>query len=128
MALFTIDGKSYSVFIEDGGLSRSGQILDGENAGRLKNGRMIRDVIGTYYNYSLNIDTQQLNATDYDALYETLTAPVDYHTVSFPYGQGVLTFDAYVSGVEDVLQHSWSGANRWGGMKVNFIAMAPQRR
>lgn len=128
MALFVLDGKTYNVFVQDGGLSRTGQIAEGGNSGQLKSGRMIRDIIGTYYNYALTIDTNRLSEAEYDALYEVLSAPVNFHVVTFPYGQGTLTFDAYITGVSDVLQSAADGVNRWGKLKVSFAAMAPQRR
>lgn len=123
-----VDGVSYNVLIPRDGLKRSGQILDGENAGRLQTGRMERDIIGTYYNYTLTIDTKGTSIAEYDSLYEVLTSPVDCHRVVMPYGQGTIAFDAYVSGVEDGLIAAEPSRNIWGGMTVNFVAMAPKRR
>ena len=125
---FQVDGVSYNVLIPRDGLKRSGQILDGENAGRLQTGRMERDIIGTYYNYTLTIDTKGTSTAEYDALYEVLTSPADCHRVVMPYGQGAIAFDAYVSGVEDGLIAVEPSRNIWGGMTVNFVAMAPKRR
>lgn len=116
------------MFIPESGIKRSGQILDGQNAGRVLSGNMIRDIIGTYYNYSISIETQQLNVDEYDELYEAVTAPVDYHTLRVPYGQGTLTFRAYITNVDDVLETMADGVNRWGQLTLSFIAMAPQRR
>lgn len=127
MSVFTLDGKAYNVFVPADGIRRSGQILDGENAGRTLSGGMIRDIIGTYYNYSISIYTQQTDYAEYDALYEELTAPVDFHVLTVPYGQGTITFDAYITSAEDTLQ-SMAGGNRWGNLTINFIAMDPQRR
>ena len=124
---FKVDGTAYNVLIPRDGLKRSGQILDGDNAGRLQTGRMERDIIGTYYNYTLQIDTKGLSVSDYDALYEVLTAPADYHVVTLPYGQSTITFDAYVSGVEDTLVMAQDTRTTWGGMTVNFVAMSPKR-
>ena len=49
-------------------------------------------------------------------------------TVTVPYGQGTVTFEAYVSGVEDELKRMGDGFNRWGGLTVTFTAMSPKRR
>lgn len=127
MATFLLDGVSYNVMVPEGGLKRSGRVLDGDNAGRLQSGRMQRDIIGTYYNYSMQIDTSRLNVSQYDALYQVLTAPVDYHAVVMPYGQGTLSFQAYVSNVDDELILMQNGRNLWGNLSVNFIAMEPAR-
>lgn len=125
--VFKIDGKSYDVMVPDGGLQRTAAVLDGDNAGRSKSGRMIRDVIGTYYNYSLQIDTSHLNVAQYDALYEVLTSPTDSHTIVMPYGQGTLTFEAYVSNVSDGVKLMADGKTLWGDLSVTFTAMGPKR-
>lgn len=56
--LFTVDGVSYKVRVPAGGLTRSFQVLDGKNAGRLLSGTMERDIIGTFYNYQLQIERE----------------------------------------------------------------------
>ena len=121
--VFTIDGKSYNVSVTD--LQRKASVLDGENAGRVMSG-LIR-IIGTYYNYSMTLDTRSLDFADYDALYELLTAPVDCHSITVPSGQGTATFDAYISNADDVLNRMDGSRNLWGDLQINFVAMAPKR-
>lgn len=128
MKPFVLDGKSYNVFVPESGIKRSGQVLDGDNAGRTQSGVMIRDIIGTYYNYSIEIDTSKTERAEYDALYQVLTAPVDSHTLTVPYAQETITFQAYVTSAEDTLETMADGHNLWSGLKINFIAMKPQRR
>ena len=51
-SIFTIDGVGYpGVGVES--LSRSALIKDGQNAGELMSGEYERDLIGTYYHYTL---------------------------------------------------------------------------
>lgn len=126
--VFKVDGVVYNVTVPQGGLSRSGKVTDDEAAGRAKSGGMKRSIIGTYYNYSMQIDTSDLDVESYDALFEVLTAPVDYHTITVPYGQNTLTFRAYVANVDDELLLMQEGRNLWGNMTFNFIAMQPNRR
>lgn len=126
MAVFQMDGISYRVAVIS--LTRSASILDGDNAGRkAKSGRMWRDIIGTYYNYNLELDVQNMAVAEYDRLYEALTAPVDSHVLTVPYGQGTLTFDAYIANAEDTLIRMTERANLWGGLTVKFVAMKPYR-
>ena len=125
--VFTLDGVEYSK-IHVMSLKRSFAVLDGENAGRTMDGAMQRDIIGTYYNYALWIDPYESDPEEYDSFWEAISAPVDSHTVSFPYGRDMLTFDAYVSNGEDELFDIFRGVNRWDNLTVNFIAMDPQRR
>lgn len=128
MSVFTIDGKAYNVFVPADGIRRSGQILDGENAGRTLSGSMIRDIIGTYYNYSISIDADNTDSAEYDALYNVITAPVDSHLLEVPYGQTTLVFEAYITSAADTLKSMANGVNRWGDLTISFVAMEPQRR
>lgn len=125
MAVFTINGKEYPGIIV-WSLKRSFQVLDGDNTGRAQSGVMIRDIIGTYYNYTLELDTTEATVEQYDELYEVLSAPVASHAIVVPYGQNTLAFDAYVTSGEDNLTRM-DEVNRWGGISVNFIAMKPAR-
>lgn len=128
MGLFTVDGVAYNVTVPIGGLTRSFQVLDGENAGRVLSGDMERDIIGTYYNYELQIETEKTALSEYDQLYEVLSAPTSFHTVTFPYGQSTLTFQAYITAGKDSLLRQAGGKNYWKGLAVQFVAKSPQRR
>lgn len=108
-------------------LTRTFSVLDGENAGRVMSGEMQRDVIGTYYNYQVEIDPDAASREDYDAFYEAISAPVDSHTMIVPYAQTTLVFEAYITQGQDELTLMEDDANRWEQLTFNFIAMAPQR-
>lgn len=125
--VFKVDGVSYNVIVPEGGLKRQGRVLDGESVGRMLSGRMMRDIVGTYYNYAMQIDTRNLDVAQYDALYQVLSAPVDYHTVILPYGQSTLTFQAYVTNLDDELVLMQDGRNLWGNLSFTFVAMQPER-
>ena len=125
MAVFTIDGNSYDVEIVS--LKRKFSVLDGDKAGRAADGSMMRNIIGTYYNYSMQINTDRLSRSDYDSLYEILSAPVDSHTVVLPYGRTTLTQKMYVTGGEDDLKIDDNG-NIWDNLSIEFVAMTPNRK
>lgn len=125
-AVFTIDGVGFDVSVTK--LERSGSVLDSAASGRALSGIMNREIIGTYYNYTMSIEPKTSNLREYDSLYYALSAPVDSHEIKVPYGQGTLTFSAYVSTVTDKLKH-WSDRGCvWGDLQVNFVAMQPERR
>lgn len=128
MSVFTIDGKAYNVFVPADGIRRDGRILDGKNAGRTLSGSMIRDIVGTYYNYSISIDADNTDSAEYDELYNVITAPVDSHLLEVPYGQTTLVFEAYITSAADTLKSMAGGVNRWGDLTISFVAMEPQRR
>lgn len=127
-APFTVDGVSYNVTVPAGGLTRSFKVLDGKNAGRVLSGIMERDIIGTFYNYKLKINARSASLYEYDALYEVLSAPTNFHSVTFPYGQSVLSFQAYITEGEDSVSRISSGKKYWTGLTVQFVAKSPQRR
>jgi len=127
MAAFVVDGREFNVIVPDKGIKRQGRVLDGEDAGRLQNGEMERDIIGTYYNYTIPLETSRLNREEYDELYEILSAPVDYHMLQVPYGQTVILFRAYVANLDDTLVSMRNGINKWTGLSINFVAMGPYR-
>lgn len=120
-----IDGNYFDLFISS--LKRNFVVQDTEKAGRAISGQMHRDIIGTYYNYTLEIDSKRSNREDYDAFYDIISAPQDSHYIVVPYGQSLLEFEAYISSGEDVLRVD-AGGNHWTDISVTFTAMEPQRR
>lgn len=123
---FTIDGVGFDVSVTS--LKRTGSILDSAASGRSMSGVMSREIIGTYYNYSMTIEPVTSNVKEYDSLYYALTAPVNSHRLTVPYGQSTLTFDAYISNVSDEIKHLSERICIWGNLSVDFIAMQPERR
>lgn len=128
MSCFKVDGIEFTKAVVDKP-KRSFQILDGENAGRqILTAKMERDVLGTFYNYSINIDSRFMSKEDYDTLYELLSAPVDSHRIEVPFAQETLIFEAYVTNGTDELTGIRKDTNTWANLSINFIAMEPQRR
>lgn len=127
--IVTIDGVDLRVWVT--GIKRSFAVTDSEHSGRLQNYEMYRDVIGTFYNYTLTVEPDTAHRDDYDTFYHIITAPTGFHTVVFPYGQETLEFKAYVtSGDDDVKIDNNRGmeVNRWSGLSIQFVAQEPQRR
>lgn len=124
--VLTIDNTTFP-HIHFTSIKRNFEVLDGENAGRLMSGEMERDIIGTYYNFSVEVEADDNYPAEYDSFYQMISAPQPSHEITVPYGQTTLTFNAYVTQGADELLYMVNG-NRWGGMSFNFIAMEPQRR
>ena len=125
-SIFTIDGVGYpGVGVES--LTRSALIKDGQNAGELMSGEYERDLVGIYYHYTLVLSGMETGSTDYDAMYEVLTAPVNSHQVVMPYGQGTLSFQAYIQNAGDALIAMTDTENWWGNLTIQFMAKRPQR-
>lgn len=125
-SVLSLDGKAYPN-LHVVSLKRSFSVLDGDNAGRVMTGAMKRDIIGTYYNYSMEIDPVSSDLAEYDEFYEAISAPVDSHVLTVPYAQTTLTFDAYVANGEDELVSKYDNRSEWQNLSVNFVAMKPKR-
>lgn len=125
--MIKMDGKTYNG-LRVLSLERKAQVLDDENTGRNKAGVMKRSIIGTYYNYSVEIDHNEKNLAEYDEFYDKITAPVESHKLVMPYGQSTYTFDAYVTAATDNVVYMRNGKTKWNGLKVDFVAMKPKRR
>lgn len=125
-SVLSLDGKAYPN-LHVVSLKRSFSVLDGDNAGRVMTGAMTRDIIGTYYNYSMGIDPVSSDLAEYDEFYEAISAPVDSHVLTVPYAQGTATFDAYVANGEDELVSKHGSRNEWQNLSINFVAMKPKR-
>lgn len=126
--VFKIDNVAYPT-IHVVKLTRKFSIVDGSLAGRNVQGDMIRDVIGTFYNYSLELWCNRLSREEYDEFYEIISSPQDSHVLEVPYGQNTLVFDAYITSGEDELKHmSETDGNFWQGITCDFIAMKPARK
>lgn len=126
--MFKVDGIEFAKAVVDKP-ERSFQIMDGENAGRqIITYKMERDIIGTFYNYTMNIDSRFMTPEEYDELYDLLSAPVPSHIIEIPYGQTIWVYEAYVTSGKDKLSKIENGRNFWEGLTINFVAMEPQRR
>ena len=116
-----IDGTVYPVAIVE--LQRKGDILD-LTANRTENGVLHREVIGTYYNYTLKIETP----TDpklHEDLWWVLTAPVASHQVQLPYQQSA--FEGYFSSCQDNIILINADGITAKGLSCNLIATRPSR-
>lgn len=126
MNVFLLDNKAYNVHVIS--LKQTAEVTDTDKAGRSVTGEMIRDIIGTYYNYTLTISKKNGYENEYDEFFTNITSPTDYHMLDVPFNQSAIRFKAYVtSGERDLISMS-KNLNNWGSLSVNFIAMEPQMR
>lgn len=122
--MITIDNVVYDVFSRLESLNRSFSFLEGENAGRALSGTEILDTIGTMYGYSLVIEPNLTNVSDYHALYEVLSSPDRVHDVTMPYGDSTISFRAKINSGSDVL----NGRHKvWRHLNISITPIAPQR-
>lgn len=124
-SVFSIDGVNLRLNVVK--LEREFSVTDTKNSGRLNNFDMYREIAGTFYNYTLEIEPITEYREDYDTFYQMITAPETKHRLVVPYAQRTIEFEAYVTKGKDNVQIR-EGKNLWHGLSVYFVAMSPQRR
>ena len=116
-----IDGVTYSVPILE--MQRKGDILD-LTANRTEDGVLHREVIGTYYNFTLTIgivNDQEL----YDALWWKLTEPVASHQIQLP--NQPEPFEGYFGSAKDNITMVTDDGYRAKGLSFNVVCTRPSR-
>ena len=118
-----IDGIGYKIDVLS--VKRTADFLD-KYAERTENGDLERELIGVYFNYTLQLGPG-IDRTEYARLWDKLTEPVEFHEVTVPDEDGDYTFTAYFSNVADELLRKVAEKNYWKNLTVNFIAKKPAR-
>ena len=73
--VFLLDGKAYNVQVEADSLERSFSVTDTDQSGRTLDYTMDRDIIGTFYNYTMKIYLEPTDLASYDAFYDAISDP-----------------------------------------------------
>jgi len=121
--MIIIDGTTYNVPVKS--IKATADFLD-KYAERTEDGTLQRELIGVYFNYRLEFG-QDASAAEYAALWDKLTEPEEFHTVTVPDESGDYTFTAYFSNVGHELLKKKDARNFWKSLTVNFIARSPAR-
>ena len=117
-----IDGTVYPVRITE--LKRKADILD-KYAHRSEDGELHREVIGTYYNYTLKIGVKANERDLYNRLFDVLSEPVDCHDVELPHDH--VTFKGYFSSIQDGIRLVDDDGYTAEGLSCKLTAMKPRR-
>ena len=121
--MLIIDGQSYNIPVVK--LARRADFLD-KYAQRTENGDLQRELIGVYFNYQLQLG-KTFDTDEYARLWDKLTEPVEFHSVTVPDAGGNYTFNAYFSGVGDEMRRQQGAKNYFQNLTVNFTAKSPAR-
>jgi len=122
--MIVIDGETFDVPIIS--LDESCDFLD-KFAERTVDGKLKRELIGVYFNQQIRFGSPT-DTAEMAALWEKLTEPVEFHTVTVPDADGVdFTFSAYFANVKRSLRRYTDAKTFWKTMTVNFIAEEPAR-
>lgn len=123
--LCKINGIDFDARVSITAFEETINVLDGENAGRVLNGRMVRDIIGTYIGHKVTFFSGKSRKA-FDELYDYLIAHTvdDSVMVEMAHGQTMISYEAYytVGGVK-LLEQQPDGYNRWEEFEVTFVPM-----
>ena len=102
-------------------------VLDGENAGRVLSGKMVRDIIGTYIGHKVTFFNGK-SRSDFDALWDYLIAHSvdDSVLLEAADGQSSISYQAYYTSGTRTLRTASDGVNQWDEIEINFIPMDAQ--
>lgn len=123
----TMDGETYRVLVVYNSMERAFELREGPNAGDMLSDRHERDLLGTKFSYQLDVEPDPEFPDDYDAFFCAISAPLDSHLITLPFGQSTITFDAMIERGRDRYKGKLAGKQRWGGLSVSFVPIAPQR-
>lgn len=128
-----INGILFDVGIAISKYNRNFNVLDGDNAGRVMTGRMVRDIIGTYIGHKVTVfrkgDSEQARQALDDFWDYLVTHSVDGSVMlEAADGQTTLSYEAYYTSASQDIEKVSNGVNYWGEFEVNFIPMDAQVR
>lgn len=125
MSYIKLNGREFDADVSIGEYTRTLNVLDGSNAGRVMTGRMVRDVIGAYIGYNIKVYPRGM---DYKGIDEFWTFLKDHSVddsvmLEAADSQTTLSYEAYYTSASQKLESVQNGINYWGEVTVNFIPM-----
>lgn len=124
MNYIKINGISFDATVAISAIEENFNVLDGDNAGRVMSGKMVRDIIGTYIGHKITFFNGK-GSTGFDALWEYLIAHSvdDSVLLEAADGQSSISYKAYYTSGTRKLSRVTGGVNKWDEIEVNFIPM-----
>lgn len=128
MSYIKLNGVEFDAKVAISTYNRNFNVLDGDNAGRVMSGRMVRDIIGTYIGHKITVFRRGENQAGLDEFWDYLVAHSADESVQLEAadGQTVLSYEAYYTSASQDLEKVEAGVNYWGEIQVNFIPMEAQ--
>lgn len=125
MSYLKINGIEFDTKVAISEYSRTFNVLDGDNTGRVMTGRMVRDIIGTYIGHKLKIFRRGDNYKGLDELWDYLIAHSvdDSIMLEAADGQKTISYEAYYTSATQELEKVENGVNYWGEIEITFTPM-----
>lgn len=121
---FVMDGVEYNVQVMS--LQRSFEIKEAISARITQNGNIYRNLLGTYYNYTITIRERGGDRESLDAFWDAVSQPVTVHECVFPYNQSTLSQKMYVKNGTQQIGRLYQGGADWKDITIQFIAQEPK--
>ena len=128
MSYIKLNGIEFDADVAISAYNRNFNVLDGENAGRVMTGRMVRDIIGTYIGHKLTVFRRGDNYQGLDTFWDYLVehSVDDSVMLEAADGQSMISYEAYYTSASQDIENVESGVNYWGEIEINFIPMDAQ--
>lgn len=128
MSYIKLNGIEFDADVAISSYNRNFNVLDGENAGRVMTGRMVRDIIGTYIGHKLTVFRRGDNYAGLDSFWDYLVEHSVDNSVMLEAadGQKTLSYEAYYTSASQDIEMVEDGVNYWGQIEINFIPMEAQ--
>lgn len=123
-----INGIPFDVKVAISDYEENFNVLDGDNAGRVMTGRMIRDVIGAYIGHKITFfragDSPQSVAA-FDELWNYIIQHSVDNSVMLEAadGQTSISYEAYYTSGKRKLVRAENGRNYWDALEISFVPM-----
>ena len=123
-----LNGVLFDADVAISSYSRTFNVLDGDNAGRVQSGRMVRDIIGTYIGHKISVFRRGDNYAGLDAFWDFLVAHSvdDYVELEAADGQTTIAYQAYYTTATQNIERVDDGTNYWGDIEITFTPMEAQ--
>jgi hypothetical protein len=108
-------------------IERVAEVTASDISGMMLNKTYFNDVMGTWMKYTVAIAIPKDAMDEYGAIYDQLTAPVNYHTFVLPYNDEFISLTAKVDTVSDAWVRLPHDRHYWRKTKFDIIATAPSR-
>lgn len=128
MSYIKLNGIEFDADVAISAYSRNFNVLDGENAGRVMIGRMVRDIIGTYLGNQMKVFRRGDNYAGLDAFWDYLVehSVDDSVMLEAADGQTTISYEAYYTNATQSLEKAENGVNYWGEIEISFVPMDAQ--
>ncbi len=128
MSYIKLNGITFDADVAISKYNRYFNVLDGENAGRVMTGRMVRDVIGTYLGHKVTVFRRGDNYKGLDDFWAYLYAHSVDDSVQLEAadGQTTIAYEAYYTSASQDIEKVENGVNYWGEIEINFIPIEAQ--